>query len=209
MSRPELETCAVVGVGLVGGSLGMALRASGRTVLGLDLAETLLAQAVACGAIDRGTLDPAELASADLVVVAVPPMRVAETVRAIAPHLKSRAVVVDVASVKGSVVTDVEAAAHAGIHFVGSHPMFGSEGHGVGSARAELVRGAAWIFTPTASTDPGALAALERLARELDMRPVRLEPAEHDRQLGALSHLPYLISVALTRTAPGFQVAGP
>ncbi len=208
MNRP-FSSCAVVGVGLVGGSLGMALRASGRTVLGLDLERRILDRAVALGAIDGGVDLPEALSGSELVLVAVPPAQVVRTVAGIAPHLRPGAVVVDVASVKGALVPEAERVVGDRAYFVGSHPMFGTAGSGVGDASADLVRNAAWIFTPTGASDPLALSTLERLARELGMQPVRMRVDEHDRTLAALSHVPYLLSIALTRLNPRTDVAGP
>jgi prephenate dehydrogenase len=206
------RSCAVIGVGLIGGSLGQALRRSGRTVLGLDSDAAALEEALAKGVIDRigsveGEAD--SLAGVELVLVAVPPASVVSVVKDLAKRLNPQTVVVDVASVKGPLVRECEAALQGRARYIGSHPMFGTEGRGVGAADADLLQGAPWIFTPTALSDPLALAAIERLAGELKMRPLRLRVEEHDGLMAAVSHVPYLLSIALTRLNGGTQVAGP
>lgn len=207
MNSP-FPSCAVVGVGLIGGSFGLALKTSGRRVLGLDSNPAGLRRAVELGAVDRAVDDDA-LDEVDLVVLAVPPGELVPVISRIASQVREGAVLVDVASVKGALVGEAEKAAGSRVRFVGSHPMFGTEGSGVESARAELIHGAPWIFTPTGTTDPLALAELERLGRQLGLNPIRLRADEHDQLLAGLSHVPYLTSVALTRVNERTDVAGP
>jgi prephenate dehydrogenase len=155
---------------------------------------------VACGAVDEATLDLAEaVRGADLLVFCTPLARMKTLARQLAPHLKPGALVTDVGSVKASVIRDVESVvARAGAHFVGSHPMAGSEKAGVLAARADLFAGAICIVTPTAKTRPAALKRAETLWKALGCRTLRTTPEAHDQLVSRSSHLPYLSSVALT-----------
>jgi prephenate dehydrogenase len=120
----------------------------------------------------------------------------------IAPALKTGAIVTDVGSTKRSVVKMGEDLLPAGVFFVGSHPMAGSEKRGVEFARAELYRGALCITTPTHRTDGNALRVVESFWSELGMRVTRLGPDDHDRLLGDASHLPHALAAALVRMQP-------
>ncbi len=204
----------IVGVGLIGGSLGMAVRRRGlaREVVGVTRAAEAIAAARARGAIDHGTLVLEEaVAGADLVVLATPPDAVVPAARRALPHLRPDAILTDVASVKGGIVRAIEAVAEPqGAVFVGGHPMAGNEGSGVASADAELFERAVYVLTPTERIGPAAVARLADFARALGARPVVLAPDEHDRAVAIVSHLPYLIAAALVSVADGAAgAAGP
>ena len=186
---------AIVGVGLIGGSVGLAARRAGWHVVGCDAVG-------GAAAVDRGAVhelgdDPAAAAAgADLVVIAVPVGAAADVLAAAG---SSPAVVTDVGSTKRSIVS---AAAAAGVRrFVGSHPMAGGERGGVAHARAELLEGALCLLTPTGDTDPDALAAVGAFWRSLGMRTRHLPPDEHDRLLADVSHVPHAVAAAVTRSA--------
>ena len=192
---------AIVGVGLIGGSLGMALRARGlaREVVGVTRSPATIAQACRRGAIDRGTIDPAEgVEGADLVVLAVPPDQVVPMARRVAPHLRAGALLTDVASVKADIVAAIEALVGGGeVAFVGGHPMAGNEGRGVDAAEPGLFAGTAYLLTPTPRTSRAGLERLAELARALDAVPLEMDPDGHDRTVALVSHLPYLVAAAL------------
>ncbi len=196
------DRVTIIGVGLIGGSLGMALRARNlvREVVGVSRVEKTIAAARERGAIDRGTVDPmAGVAGADLVVLATPPDLVVPMAQRVLPYLRPGAILTDVASVKGEIVRSVEAlvGAPSRVMFVGGHPMAGTEGRGVAAASATLFEGTAYLLTPTPRTDPDALERLRSLALSLGAVPVTFEPQDHDRIVALVSHLPYLVAVAL------------
>ncbi len=199
---------AIAGVGLVGGSLGLALTHLGHEVIGLDLDADTLVRAVARGAISRGSTLPEEVGAASVVILATPLDQLAATAGWLLPHLRPGCIVTDVGSVKTGVVKALEKLLPSSVHYLGGHPMFGTEGQGIEAARANLVEGAAFILTPTAHSSVEAETALTALFSSLKMRVLTLSPEEHDRQVATLSHLPQLIATALTLIAPSTDVAG-
>lgn len=201
-------TVAIVGVGLLGGSLGMALRARklAARVVGIGRDVEKLNRAVSLGAIDAATTDwESGIADADLVVLCTSVGHIIETVGAAVRQTKPGAVVTDVGSVKGAIVA---AAANAPF-FVGGHPMAGSEQTGVEAATETLFQDATWAMTPTPATDPQALQTVESLARAVGARPLTLAPDAHDAIVAVTSHLPHALSAALMRRAQASQNALP
>jgi prephenate dehydrogenase len=198
---------AVIGVGLIGGSLAGAARRAGlvRTVIGCGRSPENLATARRRRLIDRATTDPAEAAAgADLVVLAVPVGTMAAVAAAIASRLAPGAVVTDVGSVKGAVVAALEPlCARVGAAFVGAHPIAGSEAHGAGAADPRLFRGQRCILTPTPTTDRAALARVRALWEGVGMRVEEMEAAAHDAILARVSHVPHLLAYALTAAVAG------
>jgi prephenate dehydrogenase len=188
---------AVVGVGLVGGSVGLAARRRlGATVRGVD---PRAAQALAAGAIDSAHDDLAEaLEGAQAAVVAVPLAAVPEAVAAVLAAAGEDCVVTDVGSTKRAIVARVDDP-----RFVGGHPLAGSEAHGVEHARADLFEGATWYLTPTAGTSGVLLERLHRLLTGLGARPAALDAEAHDRVMAAVSHLPHVLANVLVAQAAG------
>jgi len=205
----SIETCGVIGVGLIGGSLGLALKSRGVTVLAVEENPTSLRRALARGAADRASADPSILREAELVVICTPPRAIAAAAARALPHLKPGCLLADFGSVKAPVVQQIDALLTPAVRFIGLHPMCGTEGQGIEAAREDLFAGAVLVATPTERTPSSAVADAGELASLLGMRIVRLAPEEHDRQIALLSHVPYLLSVALTRLAPGVDCAGP
>ncbi len=184
----------VFGTGLIGGSVGMALRERGWRVTGTDVAPGVAARAVELGALDAEGEDR----GADLVVVATPVQVTAAVVSEVlaSPSWNPEAVVTDVGSVKGPLVAAVD-----GPRFVGGHPMAGSEQVGVEGASADLFVGATWVLTPTAATDPNAYARLRAVLADLGADVVALDPAEHDSLVAVVSHVPHLTAATLMALA--------
>jgi prephenate dehydrogenase len=176
---------ALVGTGLIGGSVGLALRAGGWHVTGSDLDPAIAARALELGVLDAIGEDP----EAELTVVAVPVGAVPDAAR---PALAAGGVVTDVGSVKAPVVASVD---HP--RFVGGHPMAGSEALGVDGARPDLFEGATWVLTPTDATDPSAHALVHSVVRSLGADVVTLTPPEHDRLVATVSHVPHLTAASL------------
>ena len=211
----SFSRAAIIGVGLIGGSLGMAMRKRrlAREVVGVARVPETIGTARARGAIDRGTTDPVEgVAGADLVVLATPPELVVPMAREVLPYLGADTVVTDVASVKGAIVREIEGALdpNQGVMFVGGHPMAGNEGRGIAAASEDLFEGSVYLVTRTPKTDPAAADRITALARSLGARPIVMDPAAHDRAVARVSHLPYLLAAALMGAAEGeTAAAGP
>ncbi len=203
------RTAAIVGVGHVGGSLGMALRRAGYSVVGVDVHEPTITRAIERGAIDRGGSALSLLEGAGVVLVATPLDRVVDVARECAAHLSRDGLLVDVGSVKAPVVASLEASLPPGTLYVGGHPMFGNEGQGIDAADEALVENAPFVITPTARTHKAAIDHLTALAGELRMRPVFMTPEEHDTRIARLSHLPHLLAFALSRLEGNAETAGP
>ena len=185
----DARRAVVVGTGLIGGSIGLALRARGWHVTGRDHDPRRAAQAVALGAVDALGHDP----HAELTFIATPVGAVAaEAVAA----LDGRGVVTDVGSAKASIVRAVD---HP--RFVGGHPMAGSEQEGVAGADAELFSGAVWALTPVQATDPAAHSLVRSVVASLGAEVVELAPERHDTLVAMVSHVPHLTAATLMRLA--------
>jgi prephenate dehydrogenase len=198
------ECIAIVGVGLMGGSLGMALRARGlaRRVIGVDSSAETRSRAQERGAIDAGTDTLAgAVRSADGVVVAAPVGLIPSLLEAMAPHVRPDALVTDLGSTKAVIV---QAGTRLfGPRFVGGHPMAGSEQSGIEAARADLFDGAAWAVVrpePFAPLEDAPAVRLAALAFALGARPIPMDAARHDRLVALVSHLPHLLSFAFAHT---------
>lgn len=181
----------VVGTGLIGGSVALALRAEGWHVAGVDADTGREQRALELGVLDAVGHDP----SASLTFVAVP---VGASGPLIRTALGSGGVVTDVGSVKASVVAGIDSP-----RFVGGHPMAGSEALGVDGARADLFDGATWVLTPTSVTDPGAQTLVHSVVRSFGAEVVTLDPEAHDRLVATVSHVPHLTAATLMSLAAG------
>jgi prephenate dehydrogenase len=194
-------TVAVVGLGLIGGSLARALSRRGWRVLGVDRAAVVRRARRARAIHAAATLSEAA-ARADLVVLAAPPDANLRLLRRLARLRRPGLVVTDVGSVKLPICRE---AARLGLRsFVGGHPMAGSERAGFGASSARLFQGRPWALTPSPAA---ALGAVRRMARAAGARPVLVAPALHDRAVAFLSHLPQLVAWALDGAARRDPVA--
>ena len=204
----QFGTVAIIGVGLIGGSLGMALksrRLAGR-VVGIGRNAERLEQAVRLGAIDGATIDlDAGLAEADVVVLCTTVGNILKTLPDVLRSVQAGAVVTDVGSTK----TQIVARAGNVAHFVGSHPMAGSERTGVEAATPLLFQEATWALTPTDMTDPRALQTVRALAQEVGAATLVLPPETHDALVAVTSHLPHVLASALMRQASGVRARTP
>jgi prephenate dehydrogenase len=184
-SRGEGGRAAVVGTGLIGGSIGLALRARGWHVTGRDADPARAARALELGALDAVGED----AAAEITFVATPVSSiVGEARRALA----GGGVVTDVGGVKGPVVAGVDDP-----RFVGGHPMAGSEQEGVDGARPDLFEGATWVLTPTLDTDAGAYTRVRSVVTGLGAEVLALPPERHDDLVATVSHVPHLAAATL------------
>lgn len=195
MAAPS--TVAIAGTGLIGGSIGLALRRGGATVIGYDADRARADAAVEVGAVDRavGALSEA-VAGADVTVVAVPVGRVAAVV--IEALDAGAAVVTDVGSVKSPLLTEVATARpDAADRYVGGHPMAGSEQTGVEGADADLLLGATWVLTPNSRTDATAFSAVQSLVRATGAEMLAIPAQRHDELVAIVSHVPQLAATTL------------
>lgn len=197
MSTPTL---AIIGLGLIGGSLARALRSAGAAgfIRGHDTDERQRRLALELGVVDEAPGSAAAaVAEADVVVLAVPVLHTADALRACRAGLRPGAVVTDVGSTKQSVLADV-AAVCGGLPpwFVAGHPIAGTEKSGVGNSVADLFHGHRVILTPHAAQDPRALATVTALWTATGARVVEMDPAQHDAVFAATSHLPHLLAYA-------------
>jgi len=194
----------IVGVGLIGGSLGLALRqlGIGRQVVGVSRKETIRA-AVDVGAIHHGVAYE-ELASAveesDLVFLCTPINRILELLPTVIASAPQGCVITDVGSTKAEIVDRAQSLRREGVTFIGGHPMAGSEKSGVTAADPFLFQNAIYVLTPGEGTSSGDTDRLAALVTALGGRPLVLEPAQHDRIAAAVSHLPQLMATALVNT---------
>jgi len=192
----------IIGTGLIGGSLGLALKQAGLAgkIIGIGHRQSTLDAAIACGAVDEGTLDAAEgVRGSDLVVLATAVGLFEPLLRQAADDLADGAVVIDVGSTKAEVVRTAEALMPAGRVFVGCHPIAGSEKRGIDYVDADLFSGATCVITPTDRTPAEALQRVAETWEALGMQVVRLDPEEHDRLLAEVSHLPHVVAAALVQ----------
>jgi prephenate dehydrogenase len=203
-TQEPFERVAILGLGLMGASLGMALRAAevARVVTGYDAGPDVARRAHERGAIDLACADVSQaVAEADLIILAAPIRAAPDLLSAIAPYLTSSALITDLCSVKAHIVSCAEHILPDPSHFIGSHPMSGSERSGVEAARADLYDGCVWPLTPTAFTAPEAIARLSWMTGRLGATPLLLDPAEHDAAVALISHLPRIAASGLVLVA--------
>jgi len=201
--RVRWKKITLVGVGLLGGSLGMALRKRrlAGSVVGFVRRVASVTECEALGAVHLATRNLRQaVEGADLIVLCTPLAQMHSLVERMLPWLKPGAIVTDVGSVKGSVVRDLETlVASAEAHFVGSHPMAGAEKMGVTAARADLFVGAVCVVTPTRKSNPAAVRQVEQLWRSVGSCLLRLTPEAHDEFVSRSSHLPHVVAAQLAR----------
>ncbi len=196
------ERISILGVGLMGGSIGLACRslASDLQITGYSHRPDELRRALERGAIGHATDNAATAATdADLVILCTPVGLFGDLLRAIAPSLKPQAIVTDVGSTKRAIVRQAGEILPITARFVGSHPMVGGEKHGIEHARVDLLSGALCIVTPQDATDDNAVQRVEEFWQSLRMRTVRMTPETHDQLTADISHLPHAIAAALVR----------
>lgn len=199
---------AVVGVGLIGGSLARILRQQGAVgeVVGIGRTEPNLRRAVELGVIDRYSQDPCiGVQGADLVFLATPVCSIASVLQKIAPCLAPGCIVTDGGSVKESVLAECEPLMPPGTHFVGGHPIAGTEKSGVDASFATLFQGKRCIVTPSKHTDQRALQAVVRMWELAGSDVVQMDAHKHDRIVAAISHLPHMVAYSLVNAVEGYD----
>ena len=206
-----IERLAIVGVGLLGGSIALAARAHGlaREIVGIGRDRARLEAPLRAGAVDRVTTDLVSgVSDADLVVLAANVLANEELLAAAWPSVAPSAVVTDVGSTKrGIVAVAGRLAVESPRRFVGSHPMAGSEKSGYAVARADLFQGATVIVTPTDASEPAAVKAVTTFWEAVGGRVSALDPDTHDQIVAAISHLPHVAAWALVDAVARFEPA--
>lgn len=187
-------TIGIVGLGLIGGSLGLDFRAQGHRVIGMSLKPETCERAIAVGAVDDASTNLELLQHATVIFICTPLAVMEATVVELIPHLTADVVLTDVGSVKGWVMQAVAPHWH---NFVGGHPMAGKAENGIEAAQRNLFTGCAYVLTPSENTPPAAVQVVEQLVRPLQSRIYHCHPDEHDRAVAWISHLPAMISGSL------------
>jgi arogenate dehydrogenase (NADP+) len=184
----------IVGLGLIGGSLGLDLRAFGHQVLGVSRHSETCQRAIERGVVDEASINMTLLAAADVVFICTPLAAIAPTVQQLIPHLSPDSIITDVGSVKTAVVEEVAPLWH---NFVGGHPMAGTADSGIEAAVSGLFTGNPYVLTPVETTPPTAVKIVEEIVRSLTSRVYFCRPEDHDRAVAWISHLPVMVSASL------------
>jgi prephenate dehydrogenase len=201
----RIGSLTIVGVGLIGGSLGLAARRRGLAgrVIGAGRQAATLERARQLGAIDEGCLDFADaVRRSEVAVFCTPVHLIAEQVLAAAPGCEAGTLLTDAGSTKAAIVAALDGRLPPGVSFVGSHPLAGSEKSGPEHARPDLFEGRVTVVTPAPHTDAAAVERTVTFWQALGCRVLLMEPDEHDRALAVTSHLPHLLASALAGTLP-------
>jgi prephenate dehydrogenase len=203
----QFRKITIVGVGLLGGSIGIAARKLrlAREIAGYVRRKKTIAECEKAGAMDYAIMDLlAAISNADLVILCTPLAQMRSLAEQFLPALKRGAIVTDVGSVKAGVVRELESLiAKSGAHFVGSHPMAGGEKTGVSAARADLFKNAVCVLTPTKKSNAGAVHKLDRFWKSLGSRVLKMPPEQHDLFVSRTSHLPHVIAATLAHLVLG------
>ena len=184
----------IVGLGLIGGSIGLDLRSLGYRVLGVSRREQTCQKALALGAVDEASLDLSLLSIADIIFICTPIAVIIPTLEELIPFLSPNAIVTDVGSVKVSIV---EAVFQLWPNFVGGHPMAGKAENGIEVAQLGLFENRPYVLTPTENTPLESIEKVESIARMLNSKVYFCEPHEHDQAVAWISHLPVMASASL------------
>lgn len=202
--REVLKGIAIVGVGLIGGSVGLAARSKSlaKRVVGIGRSHDKLVEAVKLGAVDEFATDLSAVVDCDLVVVCTPVGRIVEDVCTCGKYLRPGALIVDAGSTKGALVEQLSRAPLENADFVGCHPLAGSQKSGATAARADLFENRLTIVTPLPDTPATAVKRAFAFWQSLGSRVVEMDPVEHDRILAMTSHLPHLLASAMAMSTP-------
>lgn len=199
----------IVGLGLMGASLGYDLRGRCRRVVGVARRQETAAQAVTAGCVDAATTAalPA-VAAADLVILATPARVLLRQIAELGPHLRPDAVLLDLGSTKSAICEAMDALPPH-VQAIGGHPMCGKEQAGLVAAEPGLYRGCTFVLCPRPGASPAALALVQALIQCIHARPLLLDPGQHDRLVASISHLPYLAACALVGQAVDVATEAP
>jgi prephenate dehydrogenase len=200
------QKIAIIGTGLIGGSMGLALKQAGldAEIVGHDKDSHAAGLAKKRGAVDRTEWNLINAVDgASLVILATPVAAIKATLEAIANDLQPGAIVTDTASTKQQVLAWAEQILPENVHFVGGHPLTNGVGTGIDAASATLFANRAYCLMPTRTAGEGAMQTLTDLAQMIGARPFFIDPAEHDAFAAAVEHLPFLAAMALVHATTG------
>jgi len=197
------EKISIIGVGLLGGSIGLAVRKTqvAKRVEGYVRREESISKCESIGAVDKASCNLKEIVSgADLIILCTPLAQMKTLVEKMEPFIEKNSIVTDVGSAKAKVVKELEPLiASMGAHFVGSHPMAGSEKTGVDAAKPNLFIGSICVITPTNNSNENAVKKIEEFWKDLGGRVLKISPELHDELVSRSSHLPHIIAAELAR----------
>ena len=203
-----IEKLAIVGVGLIGGSLALALKEAGAVghVAGVGRGLANLETALKLGVVDSVTQNLAEgVADADVVFLSTPVQSLGAVAEQAMPHLKPGAILTDGGSVKGAVIDAIEPHLRSDVHFVPGHPIAGTENSGAEAAFATLYQNRRCILTPTPKTADNAVECIRRMWQRVGSQVVIMDVDKHDRVLAAISHLPHMVAYALVNAVGAYD----
>ena len=206
----DFKKITIIGVGLIGGSLGLALKEKHLNfkIVGIDKQE-IIEKAIARGAIDEGTVNLEEgIKEADIIIIATPVKTILNILTQINPFLKKGCLVTDTGSTKKQIVQKANKILSKDIFFIGGHPMAGSEECGIESADPYLFHNKTYILTPALKSNLRALKKVSLLIKMIGAKKLILDPLEHDRIVSAVSHLPQIIAVSLINTIGELALRG-
>lgn len=196
-----MERVAIIGLGLMGGSLGLALKRAGvaeMEISGFSRKPATASKALSLGVIDKAEADlTAAVERASMVIIATPVLAIRDILQQIAAHLPSQCIVTDTGSTKMEVMKWAQDLLPSTVDFIGGHPMTGKEISGLDGAEAELFNGCIYCLTPQSNASSEAVQSMTKLVRLVGANPLFIDPAEHDNFVAAVSHLPMLLSAAL------------
>ena len=199
---------ALIGTGLIGGSIGIALRERRlvKEVTGFDRDRSSLEEALRKGAVDSTAESPAgAVRGANLVILAVPVSRTVELLKEIGPFAGEGTVITDVGSTKSRIMAETEGLVPPSVYFIGGHPMAGSEESGIGGADPGMLENTIYVLTPRPECPDVVVEKLEQMLRETGAQPLILDPEVHDRVVASVSHLPQMVSAALVQSVAGAE----
>ena len=202
-----MDRIAIIGLGLIGGSLGLALKGGGLAgveIVGYSRRAEVALRAKGLGAVDRAEGDLASaVRDAGLVIIATPVLAIRDILLGIAPHLPGGCVVSDTGSTKARVLEWARECLPPNVDFVGGHPMAGRETSGLDDADASLFKGRIYCLVPAPGTGEGAVQSMVRVVESVGARPLFVDAAEHDLLAAGVSHLPLLLSAAFVSATTG------
>jgi len=206
----DFKKITIIGVGLIGGSFGLALKENKQNfkIAGIDK-QKIIEKAITRGAIDEGTVNLEEgIKEADIVIIATPVKTILNILTQIDPFLKRGCLVTDTGSTKGQIVERANKVLSKDVFFIGGHPMAGSEKYGIDSASPHLFQDKTYILTPINKSNLVPLKKMLLLIKMINANILILNPLEHDKIVGAVSHLPQIIAVSLINTIGELALLG-
>ena len=197
----SMDKIAIIGLGLIGGSMGIALKSGKRSdieIWGFDQDSAVGNKAKKVGAIDKSVWNlPDAVKDAKIVIITTPVLSVRQIMEDISPHLSPGTIVTDTGSTKRVIMDWADEYLPENVHFVGGHPMAGREHSGIGSADGTLYKGCRYVVIPNSTADQRAVDTIISMIEYIGAKPYFMDPQEHDSYVGAVSHLPMMLSKAL------------